>query len=89
MCKILLSINPEYVSKIFSGEKMYEFRKILAKRHPEKIIIYCTSPISAIVGEADIETILIDTPQNVRHMTRDVGGVEDTFFFSYFGSLST
>ena len=29
--KVLLSIKPEYVDKIFSGEKRYEYRKSMFK----------------------------------------------------------
>ena len=32
MCKILISINPEYVNEILSGRKKYEYRKVKAKK---------------------------------------------------------
>ena len=32
MSKILMSIKPEYVDKIFSGEKKYEYRKRIVQR---------------------------------------------------------
>ena len=31
--KILLSIKPEYAHKIFSGEKKFEYRKIIFKKN--------------------------------------------------------
>ena len=37
--KILISINPEHVKNILSGEKKYEYRKIAAKKDVSAIII--------------------------------------------------
>ena len=36
MSTILMSIKPEYVNKIFSGEKKYEYRKRICKNNIEK-----------------------------------------------------
>ena len=84
MYKILLSIKPEYVKSIFEGKKKFEYRKIIAKNRPDKIIIYSTYPISAIVGEADIEEILIDSPDNLWKKTKKNSGVDKNFFFEYY-----
>ena len=43
MCSILLSINPKHVNNIMNGTKCYEFRKIVCRRHVDKILIYCTA----------------------------------------------
>ena len=40
MPSILLSIKPEYVEKILSGEKRYEFRRKLCKDEIDKIYVY-------------------------------------------------
>lgn len=84
MCKILLSINPEYVSRILDGTKEYEFRKIKCKTNVDGIIIYCTSPIKQVVAEADIDTILEDTPENVWSKTKKKSGITKEFFFEYY-----
>ena len=63
MCAILLSINPQYVDRIMNGDKIYEFRKIPCKRNVDKIVIYSTSPVMKVVGEADVADVLIDDPQ--------------------------
>ena len=54
MSTVLMSIKPEYVSNILNGKKKYEFRKNACKKEIEKMIIYSTSPISKVVGEARI-----------------------------------
>lgn len=80
----MLSIQPQFVEKILSGEKRFEFRKVKAKLPPEKIIIYSTSPISQVIGEADVEKILIDTPENLWDLTSVHSGIDEMFFKNYY-----
>lgn len=84
MCVILLSINPEHVKNIFCGKKLYEFRKIECKKKVEKIIIYSTSPIMKVVGEAHVEEILKATPEEVWKETRNKAGIDKKFFDKYY-----
>lgn len=84
MCAILLSINPEYVGRIMSGEKKYEFRKNLCKRKVDKIIIYSTSPVMKVVGEAEVEDILVDEPKKIWSITKEASGIEQSFFDEYY-----
>ena len=37
--KVLLSIKPEFVRKIFLKSKKYEFRKVLFRKEVESVII--------------------------------------------------
>ena len=84
MCQMLLSINPEFVEKIFSKEKEFEFRKNRCKQNVNKIIIYCTAPVKKVVGEADIDYIIEDTPSNVWKKTQTKAGISKDYFDSYF-----
>lgn len=84
MCAILLSINPEYVGRIMCGEKKYEFRKNICKKEVDKIIIYSTSPVMKVVGEADVEDILVDEPEKIWNITKEASGVEQAFFDKYY-----
>lgn len=84
MSNILLSIHPRFVDKIISGEKRYEFRKVRAKVPPEKIIIYSTSPVSQVIGEAEVENILIDTPENLWSITSVYSGIDVRFYQNYY-----
>ncbi|MCF6094305.1 ASCH domain-containing protein [Microaerobacter geothermalis] len=81
---MLISINPEYVEKIFSGKKRYEFRKVRFRSDVEKMIIYSTAPVQRIVGEAEIVGIIEDEPEKVWKMTADYSGIDKTFFDSYY-----
>jgi predicted transcriptional regulator len=56
---VLFSIRPFYVDKILAGQKTVELRR----RFPEAgmsgstAMIYCTSPVKAIVGSAEIREV--------------------------------
>ena len=84
MCAILLSINPQYVDQILKGTKKYEYRKTLCKKKVDKIIIYSTSPVMKIVGEAEVEDILVDKPEKIWKITQDESGVNPKFFKEYY-----
>lgn len=88
MCKILLSINPEHVEHILDGSKQYEFRKTKCKEEIDGIIIYSTAPVKQVVAEADVETILVDTPAEVWKKTRRNSGISEEFFFKYYSGRS-
>ena len=89
MCSILLSIKPEFVKSIFSGNKEYEFRKIKCKRDVERIIIYSTNPVKLIVGEAKIETVLEDDLDIIWSETKNKAGIDKEFFDEYYNGKNT
>lgn len=84
MCKILLSINPEYSSQILQGRKKYEFRRQVAKRKVDEILIYSTSPEMKIVGSVKVKSVIKNTPEKLWEETKDFAGISKEKFFSYF-----
>lgn len=69
--KAILSIRPEYVDRILSGEKKYEFRKRIFKREDvDTIVIYSTSPCCRVVAEASIAEIIQDSPERIWKKTK-------------------
>ena len=80
MCVILLSINPQHVERIMNGDKIYEFRKTQCKKKVDKIVIYSTSPVMKVVGEADVADVLVDDPQTIWKITEKKSGIEKDFF---------
>lgn len=84
MCAILLPINPNHVENILNGTKKYEFRKKACKRHVDKILIYSTNPIMRVVGEAEVEDVLIDNPEIIWKKTKKKSGIDKTFFDQYY-----
>lgn len=82
--KVLLSIKPEFVERIFSGEKVYEYRKVVFKRRDiESVVIYSTMPEGMIVGEFEVGEIA-DNPTELWKKTKEVSGITKQFFDEYF-----
>lgn len=86
MCQMLLSINPQFVERIFTGEKQYEYRKIRCKEEIDKIIIYATSPVMSVVGEVEVIEILEATPDKIWKKTKKKSGVSKIFYDEYYKS---
>lgn len=84
MCMMLLSINPVHVENILNGTKHYEFRKRACKRHVDKILIYSTTPVMKVVGEAEIEDVLVDKPEAIWEKTKKKSGIDKAFFDQYY-----
>ena len=81
---ILISIKPEYVENIFNRTKKYEYRKIKCKQDVNKIIIYSTAPVMKVVGEAQVEEILEDSPEKIWRITENGSGINKKFFNKYY-----
>ena len=75
MESILLSINPEYVERIFAGSKKYEFRKRLPNRTVDKILMYSTAPIMKVVGEAEVVKTISSSPSALWEYTKKFAGI--------------
>ncbi|WP_147612794.1 ASCH domain-containing protein [Treponema pectinovorum] len=84
MCKILLSINPKYSSQILQGTKKYEYRRQIAKRTVDEILIYSTAPDMKILGSVKVHSILKGTPAELWEKTSMYAGICKEKFFSYF-----
>lgn len=84
MYTILLPIHPDYVKNIFNGTKRYEFRKRICKKPVDRILIYSTSPVMKVMGEAEIEDILVDTPEIIWERTKEKAGIDKRFFDRYY-----
>lgn len=87
MRNVLISIKPEFVKLIFSGEKLFEYRK----RVPSKVdiaLVYVTAPIKRIVGEFKITKILSMSPEQLWQETYLQSGLSHEQFLTYFGNSS-
>ncbi|ACD52060.1 ASCH domain-containing protein [Clostridium botulinum] len=83
--KVLLSIRPEYVKRIFAGEKKYEYRRSLFKRNDvETIVVYATKPIGKVVGEFQIGDIIEDDPMIIWERTKLYSGIRKKDYMDYF-----
>lgn len=81
--KILLSIKPEFVSKIFAGEKRFEFRKQIPKKPFKKVFIYESSPTQNIVGWFLVSRIIKDDPDTIWDECNSKSGIEKRNYYKY------
>lgn len=83
--KLLLSIRPEFVEKILSGEKCYEFRRVLFQdKSVDSAFIYATLPVGKIVGEFKIDRVISGSMDRVWRETCGHAGVTRAAFRDYF-----
>lgn len=83
--KVLLSIKPEFVEEIILGNKKFEYRKSIFKRKDiSSIVVYATKPYGKVVGEFEIEDILVDNPYNIWKQTKEFSGISKSNFNEYF-----
>lgn len=84
MSRMLLSIKPEYVEKILSGKKKYEFRKFHCRPDVDTIIIYSTSPVKRVVAEVEMVGIIEGDVAEVWQRTKDAAGITKTAYSAYY-----
>ena len=81
---MLLSIKPQYAEMIIKGTQKYEFRTRKGRDDIKKIIFYATAPKSQVVGEAEIECVLVGKPTEIWKKTRCGSGIPVSFFKEYY-----
>lgn len=87
--RVLLSIKPEFASKIFDGSKRYEYRRAIFKTQKvSRVVVYASDPIKQVIGEFEIEDILHEDPQSLWVKTKCYAGISKRGFFDYFTNKS-
>ena len=89
MAKILLSIKPEYVAKIFDHTKKYEFRKRIPQRPIDKIVVYSSNPEQHIVGEFEVLETIKMKPSPLWDTTKRAAGITRAKYRKYFHGCET
>ena len=84
---LLISIKPEFVEKIISLDKKYEFRRSIFKRPVEKIFIYSTYPEKKIVGYFEFKEVIKDSPINLWNKFSHVSGTTEEYYHNHFVTL--
>jgi predicted transcriptional regulator len=70
----LISIHPEHVAKILSGEKRLEFRRVWATHPLDRLLIYSTTPTKRLVAVANIKQTIIASPNALWLASQTIGG---------------
>lgn len=83
---VVLSIKPQYSSKIISGLKTVELRRRFPTSAPKGTMayIYSTSPTMAMVGIAEIKEVIKISTSEIWDRFSDVAFIEKTDFENYF-----
>lgn len=92
---LLLSIKPEYASKIFSGEKTVELRRVRTRLIQDDIVfVYVSSPTKALVGLFEVEKIIqekIELQQDIKtywNLVYEKAGISSRDFEKYYQGAS-
>lgn len=81
---VLISIHPDYVNKILSGEKRLEFRRIWTATPAKSLVIYATSPVQRIVALAEIKKVYVGSKTKLWDLSQKMGGgISRRKLFSY------
>ena len=86
---VILSIQPEFVKKIFNHTKKYEYRKVIFSSDVKKVYVYASEPISKIVGYFIIDDIVEGSPSSVWRKTSKEAGINKQYFDEYFKGHDT
>lgn len=87
---VILSIRPTFCKMIFSGQKVYEYRKrIFTRKDVDKVYVYATKPICRIVGYFTIDEVIEDIKTNIWAKTHIGSGIIKEYFDAYFLNSDT
>jgi predicted transcriptional regulator len=82
---ILLSIKPQYADLILSGEKTAELRRVRPDLESgDMVILYASSPVSAIVGAFTVQDVREDEVETLWQAVGSQSFVSKPEFSSYF-----
>ena len=80
---VILSIRPNFCKMIFSGKKVYEYRKrVFTRSDVDKVYIYAIKPICRIVGYFTIDTVIEDKKSYMWEKTHKDGGINKEYFLT-------
>lgn len=69
---VVMSIHPHHAGRIYSGAKTYEFRRRASGLGVgDKILIYESSPVSAVTGEATVESVITGSTSTLSGLEAD------------------
>lgn len=85
----LLSIHPEYASAILEGKKKVEFRRKPFARPVDKILVYATSPVQALVGFFKVSGVFCASPEELWEEYGEIGCIEEASYLQYYAGCGS
>lgn len=87
---LLISIQPRFAHAILEGSKTIELRRTFPSLEPGALaLIYSSSPTKAVVGWANVETVITAKPSTLWRTHRLQTGVTAAEFRGYFEGSDT
>jgi predicted transcriptional regulator len=87
--QIMISVKPKYAEQILSGSKVIEVRKKFSHKWVGcKAVLYSSRPVSAVVGEATIDSVTYGHPSDIWSKWESHLGCSWKEFQSYVASAS-
>lgn len=86
---LLLSIQPKYVDKIFSGSKGVELRRTRPKvRQGDSVIVYASAPKKALIGVFEVRKVVQKPLEELWEEVEEIAGISYDEFRSYYKGLA-
>jgi predicted transcriptional regulator len=88
---LLLSIKPQYATKIFDGSKTVELRRIKPKHleDGDLILVYESAPVKALVGAFEVEKVIEDSIDKLWKKVENKSAISKSEYDAYFKGTST
>lgn len=83
-----MSIRPPFALAILDGSKKIEFRKRPLAEDIDKVVIYTTAPVKAVVGEFYFSEQIVASPSELWQRYSKVAGIDEKSFFEYFNETT-
>lgn len=90
MRRVLLSVKPEFVEKIFRSDKTVELRKKIPTLDAgDEVLIYASSPVMALVGAIEVVDVVREAPHSLWKLVKAHAAVERSFYDLYYQDRDT
>lgn len=80
---MLISIQPQYVKKILTGEKRWEFRRSWPKEPIGALLIYSTAPTKRIAAFIEVGEVVRASKSRLWEVGGKQGGISRRALFGY------
>ena len=82
---LLLSIKPRFADAIFSGEKLFELRKVKPRIEAnDLVLVYVTSPRCSLEGAFKVGSVIEMPPEKLWSRVKDSCALSKTEFLRYY-----
>jgi len=81
---VLISIYYEHLAKILSGDKVFEYRKVMPSQCVSHLVFYCTHPVKKVLAVAEVVGRLDGPPSRIWSDTGYGAGITRKYYRDYF-----